>query len=189
VEFKIFWESIRRNKATARKLVELIHKKESRQHEQIKPLLNSIKQKEVDIKLLLANSNAFEEGFTNFVNQTEDVKIELQWRKELTDYFREKLQAEIGFWKEEDVKDKVKSFYISKLKPKEEPQTVPIQPKVVGRLNPNGTTSQAPPSDIKIKMVEAKIKSTNIPTPALKYILLQILEKYPITADVINESL
>ncbi len=170
------------------KLVELIHKDES-QPEQIKHLLNSIRQKEVDIKLLLATSNAFEEGFTNFVNQTEDVKIEMSWWKEITNYFSEKLPPEIGFWKEDDVKDKVKSFYISKLKPKEELQTPLVQPKVVGTLNPNGTISQTPPSDIKIKLVEAKIKSANVPTPALKYILLQVLEKYPITADVINESL
>lgn len=170
------------------KLVELIHKDES-QPEQIKHLLNSIKQKEVDIKLLLATSNAFEEGFINFVNQTDDVKIEMSWWKEITNYFSEKLPPEIGFWKEDDVKDKVKSFYISKLKPKDELQPPPAQPKVVGTLNPNGTVSQTPPSDMKIKMVEAKIKSANIPTPALKYILLQILEKYPITADIINESL
>jgi hypothetical protein len=170
------------------KLVELIHKDES-QPEQMKHLLNSIKQKEVDIKLLLSTSNAFEEGFTNFVNQTEDVKIEMSWWKEITNYFREKLPPEIGFWKEDDVKDKVKSFYISKLRPKEKPQTPPAQPKVVGTLNPNGSISPTPPSDMKIKMVEAKIKSANVPTPALKYILLQILEKYPITADVINESL
>ena len=170
------------------KLVELIHKEES-QPDQIKHLLNTIKKKEVDLKLLLATSNAFEEGFNNFVNQTEDVKIEMSWWKEITNYFSEKLPPEIGFWKEDDVKDKVKSFYISKLKPKEELQTQLAQPKVVGTLNPNGTISQTPPSDMKIKMVEAKIKSANIPTPALKYILLQILEKYPITADVINESL
>jgi len=173
------------------KLVELIHKDES-QPEQIKHLLNTIKQKEVDIRLLLATSNAFEEGFTNFVNQTEDVKIEMSWWKELADYFSERMQPEIGFWKEEDVKDKVKSFYIQKIKPKEDvqnPQTPLAQPKIVGTLNPNGAIIQTPPSDVKIKTVEAKIKSANLPSPALKYILLQILEKYPITADVINESL
>jgi len=172
------------------KLVELTHKEES-QPEQIKLLFNTIKQKEVDLKLLLATSNAFEEGFTNFVNNTEDVKIELLWWKELTNYLSEKMQPEIGFWKEEDVKDKVKSFYIHKLKRKEEPiqPQSPVQPKVVETLNPNETITQTPPSDMKIKMVEEKIKSANIPTPALKYILLQILEKYPITADVINENL
>jgi hypothetical protein len=163
------------------KLVELIHKDES-QPEQIKHLFNFIKQKEVDLKLLLANSNAFEEGFNNFVNQIEDVKIEPSWWKELVDYFNEKMQPEIGFWKEEDINDKVKSFYIHKLNPKEPPITPPqqpIAPKIIETL----------PSDTKIKMVEAKIKSANIPAPALKYILLQILEKYPVTADVINESL
>jgi hypothetical protein len=169
------------------KLVELIHKDES-QPEQIKHLLNSIKQKEVDIKLLLATSNSFEEGFSNFVNQTEDVKIKSSWWQELTDYFSEKMQPEIGFWKEEDVKDKVKSFYILKLKSQEEPH-MPQQPKIVGTQNSNANITQPPPNDKKIKMVEAKIKSANIPTPALKYILLQILEKYPVTADIINESL
>jgi len=175
-------------------IVDIIHQQETN-IDVITRLLSSIKHNRVDFQVLLANKNAFEEGFVEFVNKTEDVKIELSWWKELNEYFNEKLPSEIGFWKEDDVKDKVKSFYIHKLKPKDETSinqhpSPQVALKIVGTLNPNGTISTASqPSPMKVKMVEAKIKSANLPTPALKYVLLKVLEEYPITADLINDNL
>jgi len=160
-------------------------------------MLTLIKHNRVDFQILLANKNSFEEGFIEFVNKTDNVKIEYSWWKELNDYFKEKLQAEIGFWKEEDVKDKVKDFYIKKITPKPELKT-PLQPpqpptesKVVETIkSDNGTiTTTSQTNSTKVKMVEDKIKSANLPVPALKYVLLKVLEEYPITADLINENL
>jgi hypothetical protein len=154
--------------------------------EQIKQLLNCIKQNQLDLHRLLLTSTAFEEGFSNFVSQTEGVKIELSWWNELNNYLKT-LPKDIGFWEEVDVRDKVKSFYISKLKP-----SATQQPPSTTQANLTPTpdnTLQSPVSEEKVKLVKTKISQANLPTPALKYILLQILEKYPITADLINENM
>ena len=177
-------------------IIYVIHKQEIT-IDTIKKMLTLIKHNRVDFQILLANKNSFEEGFIEFVNKTDNVKIEYSWWKELNDYFKEKLQAEIGFWKEEDVKDKVKDFYIKKITPKPELKT-PLQPpqpptesKVVETIkSDNGTiTTTSQTNSTKVKMVEDKIKSANLPVPALKYVLLKVLEEYPITADLINENL
>jgi len=171
-------------------IVDVIHQQETN-IDVIKKMLSLIKQNRVDFQVLLANKNAFEEGFIEFVNKTDNVKIEQNWWIELNTYFKEKMPSEIGFWKEDDVKDKVKDFYIHKISPKQEtanPQL--IGPKIMGTLNPNDTISNASqPNPMKVKMVEAKIKSTTLPTPALKYLLLKVLEEYPVTADLINDNL
>ena len=172
-------------------LVDIIHKQDTN-IDVIKKLLASIKHNRVDLQILLVSKNAFEEGFSEFVNKTDNVKMEISWWKELSEYFKEKLPPEIGFWKEDDVKDKIKDFYIQKITPKPNPDPQPqiTQPKVVGTLNSNGTiSSDSQPNPMKVKMVEAKIKSANLPTPALKYVLLKVLEEFPITADLINDNL
>lgn len=153
--------------------------------EQIKSLLKLIKEYQHDLQRLLLSPNIFEKGFKNYINGVETVKIDDTWWSELSMYLSERLPGEIGFWKEADVASKVKDFYIKKITPTSvaEPTSVPspgtpVQPTVV-----------QPVSQERIHKVRNKITQANLPTPALKWILVQVLEKFPETVDVINENL
>ena len=89
------------------------------------------------------------------------------------------MQSEIGFWKENDVESKVKDFYILKTR-KPEPQPVP-NPQPMPAPNPQ-------PSPTVVSRAKNKVaNASNI--SALKNVLLQILDKYPETADIIDENL
>ena len=85
--------------------------------QQIRALLQSMKEYQHDFKLLLLSPNAFEKGFKNYINKIETVKIDESWWDELFTYFIEHLQKEIGFWTEADVASKSKDFYIKKISP------------------------------------------------------------------------
>jgi len=44
------------------------------------------------------------------------------------------------------------------------------------------------PTD-KVNAVRNKITQANLPTPALKWVLVQVLDNFPETADLINDNL
>jgi hypothetical protein len=154
--------------------------KEDTQTEQIKQLLKSIKEYQHDLQRLLLSKDTFEKGFRNFVNGIESVTIENDWWNELSKYLSERMGEEIGWWKETDVESKVKDFYIKKMQPTPQPSgTTPVPPTV---------PKPAVPID-KVNAVKNKITQANLPTPALKWVLVQVLDNFPETADLINENL
>ena len=163
-------------------IVNLVHKEDT-QTEQIKQLFKSIKEYQHDLQRLLLSKDTFEKGFRNFVNGIESVTIENDWWNELSKYLSERMGEEIGWRKETDVESKVKDFYIKKITPTQKPIS-----------QPNNTidTPAMPNSSVltdKVNAVRNKITQASLPTPELKRVLIQVLENFPETADLINENL
>jgi hypothetical protein len=173
-------------------IVEMIQKDDTAA-EQIKKINRAIQEQKFDLQKLLLNPTSFETGFKNFINKIESITIENDWWEELMKYLTQRMQSEIGWWKESDIESKVKDFYIKKVTPA--PQPKPYQPQ----SNQENTSSVAEPSladakqpvvaQEKVNSVRNKITQANLPTPALKWVLVQVLDNFPETADLINENL
>jgi hypothetical protein len=165
-------------------LVELVQKDELKE-DNVKKVLKALdRHQQFELSRVLPNSAAFEEGFKTFVQNIESVTIENDWWNELKEYLNQRMQGEIGFWKESDVESKVKDFYILKTR-KPEPVSNPEQ-------QPNSilTPQPLPPtiSDERISRARNKVaKASN----ALKLpnILQKILDRFPQVADIIDENL
>jgi organic radical activating enzyme len=167
-------------------IVNIVHREDT-QTEQIKQLLKSIKEYQHDLQRLLLSKDTFEKGFRTFVNGIESVTIENNWWDELSKYLSERMGEEIGWWKEADVESKIKDFYIRKMTPA--PQ---FNPKLTSQSSGNliiQSTIEVPVSIDKVNEVRNKITQTNLPTPALKWVLVQVLDNFPQTADLIKENL
>ena len=93
---------------------------------------------------------------------------------------------EIGWWKEADVESKVKDFYIKKMTPAPQPNP---QPTPQPSDSPVPTTPKTPVPTDRVNAVRNKITQANLPTPALKWVLVQVLDNFPETAYLINENL
>ncbi len=162
-------------------IVNVVHKEDA-QTEQIKQLLKSIKEYQHDLQRLLLSKDTFEKGFRTFVNGIESVTIENDWWNELSKYLSERMGEEIGWWKEADVESKVKDFYIKKMTPAPQPNPQPTQPSI-------GNPGKVPVPTDKVNAVRNKITQANLPTPALKWVLVQVLDNFPETVDLINDNL
>jgi hypothetical protein len=149
-------------------IVNVVHKQDTKP-EQIRQLLKYIKEYQYDLQRLLLNKDTFEKGFRDFINEIETVTIENDWWNELSKYLSECMGEEIGWWKEADVESKVKDFYIKKMTPASQPNT-------------------PAPTD-KVNAVRNKIIQANLATSTLKRILVQILDNFPETVDLIDKNL
>lgn len=165
-------------------LVELIQKEELKD-DTVKRILKSTELQKFELQRALLNNSAFEEGFKKFIQEIESVSIEDNWWSELKEYLNQKLQSEIGFWKESDVESKVKDFYIQKTR---KPEPKPIDNP---QPSPELLNQPAPVVTIqKISRVKDKIaKASNFSPIVLKNVLLQVLDKFPETVDIIDENL
>ncbi len=155
--------------------------------QQIRALLQSMKEYQHDFKLLLLSPNAFEKGFKNYINKIETVKIDESWWDELFTYFIEHLQKEIGFWTEADVASKSKDFYIKKISPVQTSSSSVPKPYPTTLPTPNIVAVTVP--EEKVRKVRNKITEVNLSVSDLKRILVQIIDKFPETVDVIEENL
>ena len=167
-------------------IVNIVHREDT-QTEQIKQLLKSIKEYQHDLQRLLLSKDTFEKGFRTFVNGIDSVTIDINWCNELSKYLSERMGEETGWWKEADVESKIKDFYIRKMTPA--PQ---FNPKLTSQSSGNliiQSTLEVPVSIDKVNEVRNKITQTNLPTPALKWVLVQVLDNFPQTADLIKENL
>jgi hypothetical protein len=167
-------------------IANMVHKDDT-QTEQIKQLLKSIKEYQHDLQRLLLSKETFEKGFRNFVNGIESVTIENDWWNELSKYLSERMGEEIGWWKEVDVESKVKDFYIKRMTPAPQPNPQPTTQSDDSSV-PQPTLKKPVPTD-KVNAVRNKITQANLPTPALKWVLVQVLDNFPETADLINDNL
>lgn len=165
-------------------LVELIQKDELKE-DMVKKVLKVTTLLQFELSRALLNTSAFEEGFKSFIQNIESVTIENDWWNELKEYLTQRMQGEIGFWKENDVESKIKDFYIQKTrKPEPKPEPTP-QPNPVPASPSQPITSIEKVSRARNKVANA----SNTSSIALKNVLLQILEKFPQTADIIDENL
>ena len=168
-------------------LVDMVQKDDTTT-DQIKKVNKAMQEQELDLQKLLLTSTAFENGFRNFINKIESVKIENDWWNDLSKYLSERMPNEIGWWKESDVESKVKDFYIKKVSPAPQPKPYP-QPENPDKPSIVVEPQQPLVSKEKVNTVRNRITQANLPTPALKWVLVQVLDNFPETADLINENL
>jgi len=165
-------------------IVELLATEEPTQ-EKISATLDTLRSNEYDILELVQKKDAYEKGFLNFIKRVEDVQLKEEWMPELlNEFLPSALQSDISFWNEQDVKDKVKSFYIKKITP------APAAPQGTPALNNSVPPPPAlpPPPPETLAKVKTKIKSaSNI--DKLRATLEQVLEKFPGTATLIESTL
>jgi hypothetical protein len=162
-------------------LVELIQKEELKE-DVVKKVLKAIELHKFELSRILFKTAAFEEGFKSFIQNIESVTIENDWYDDLKEYLNQRMQGEIGFWKESDVESKVKDFYIHKTR---KPEPIP-QPSPIPTLQPTSPTN----SDERVSRAKNKVlKASNTDSIKLKNVLSLILEKYPQVADIIDENL
>jgi len=177
-------------------IVDLVHKEET-QPDQIKKVLKSIQDYSFELQRLLINKSGFKEGFKNYIGKIESVNIENDWWYELTEYLSQRMPNEIGWWKESDVESKVKDYYIQKTRPTTQITTPILKPVEETSLSSNNNNNNLvvnepiakPFNSEKANTVKIKLTQANMPTPALKWILVQVLENFPETADIIDSNL
>jgi hypothetical protein len=162
-------------------IAELIEREETPQ-DIVETLLAILKESEFDIVEVIRKTDVYESGFTNFVKNIEDVQLKDEWIAELNEFLTGALQADAGLWKEQDVKDKVKSFYIKKIAPP------PTQPPPNPQPEQEASSVEKSPPTERIAIVRAKIKSADN-MDKMRTTLELVLEKCPATADVIESNL
>jgi hypothetical protein len=232
-------------------LVELIQKDELK-GDVIKRVLKAIEQHKFELSRVLLNTTAFEEGFKTFVQNIKDVTIKDKWWDDLKTDLNQKMQGEIGFWKESDVETAILRFSIKKNE-KDEVKNITVSPnstsaekgkaqsfyanvEITGnatkdvtwtveggnassidnfgvlKIDANETSTSltvkatskfdsakigiatvsvtSPVSEDKVQKAKEKVAKAKNDSPIiLKNILLQILEKFPQVAEIIDENL
>jgi hypothetical protein len=173
--------------------------KEDTQTEQIKQLLKSIKEYQHDLQRLLLSKDTFEKGFRNFFKNLDGVDIDAIWWNELLEYFKQTLQSEIGWWKETDVENAVLRFCNKKMQEMQEMQEKQEEEEEQNEqdnsdIGNKKTDERVDDEKVKTKTQKAqdtvvKVSQANLQSVQLKLILIEVLNNFPETADLINENL
>ena len=118
------------------------------------------------------NSGNYREGFVNFINSIEEVELQPEWWDELEEELNH-MQSEIAFRKEEDVKNRVMSFYINKIK---KPEPV-VQPLMAAEGEPV-PTPVIPKTD-DIKKAKTLVREQTMPSMMWQKVVLDLIEEHP----------
>jgi hypothetical protein len=147
--------------------------------DKIKSLYKSLDSNRVELNALLTKASNYETGFIAFVESIDDVTIKKEWWNDMMDSVNT-LQSEIAFRKESDVKDKIKSFFIRKIKGNTTPgYALPNKPINVVKEKPVDLIHQA----------RKKVQMTNMPNKMWQNVLLELIDKFPDAAEYIDKSL
>lgn len=160
---------------------------ESYQLPKIKELLKEIKNDQIDLYVLLTNSDNYKEGFTNFINDIQGVDLKEEWWGELEEELSH-LQSEIAFRREEDVKSCVMGFYISKIKeptPSEQPTSV--IDSTGGQIVSEPNIPKPAPDEIR--QAKNLVREQNMPSMMWKTFVLEIIEEHPEISKFISNYL
>jgi hypothetical protein len=148
--------------------------------DKIKALYKNLDSNRVELNALFTKASNYENGFIAFVESIEDVTIKKEWWNDMMDAVNT-LQSEIAFRKESDVKDKIKSFFIRKIKgDKLQSYVKPVQPIPV--------IKEMPSIDF-VQQARKKVQMTNMPNKMWQNVLLELIDKYPVAAEYIDKSL
>ena len=162
------------------KLTELI-KDDTMKAELVNSTLHLINSYSYDLKDAI-NPQNFEEGFRYFIKDESAIEIQDDWWIELRDFLNQTLQ-ESGRWQDVEVLQSANRFYKEKTK-KPDPQPEPIP---LPTPTPTLQTTSVTPFE-KISSAKSKIDKPNN-AAKLSKILMQILEMFPQTADIIDDNL
>jgi len=117
------------------------------------------------------NGGNYKEGFNNFIKSVEIVNLQDSEIEEAMTYLYGHLEGEVGLWSELDVKDKLKNWRMSLIKPVTPPPYIPDDddndPPIVND----------PPVVINQKRDKLKEKLKFMPSAELKDVISEIVEK------------
>ena len=148
----------------------------------IKELYREIKNNQIDLYKLLSDQKNYEEGFCEFIKSIEGVDIQEDWWSELEEEL-DTMQSEIAFRKEEDVKNRVLQFYISKLTPKKETSSETSRKIDYGETNEDTSVvieaRVQMPDDNTLRRAKNLVKAQTMPSMMWQKIVLDMLDDHP----------
>lgn len=170
----LYCNKIKEKESCAKAIKDLINlfNQDSYSLDKIKLLYGEIKNEQVDLFKLLAKSDNYKEGFTNFINDIKEVELQPEWWDELEEELSH-LQSEIAFRREEDVRSCVMSFYINKIR---KPEPV-VQP--TGVSEPATMPVPAPPKTDDIKKAKILVREQTMPSMMWQKVVLDLIEEHP----------
>jgi hypothetical protein len=150
--------------------------------EKIKAIYKALESNRVELNLLLTKAANYEAGFIAFVDSIEEATIQKEWWQEMMEEVNT-LPSEIAFRKEADVRQKIVSFYIRKIKP------TPVPPGP--GPDPVPPTPPEPPMQPPnyVKDAKDKVKVTNMPNMMWQKVILELIDEYPNVAEFIDKYL
>ena len=102
--------------------------------------------------LLIPSADNFHKGFVNYMQSIDNVNVKDEEVEEALKYLHEHLESEVGMWTEEEVKDKLKDWRISKSTPTPTPTpSAQPQPPVI----PTSPIQPVNPDELKKKRNKA----------------------------------
>lgn len=170
----LYCEKIKEKQSCAKAIKDLItlFNQDSYSLDKIKSLLNEIKTDQIDLYKLLASSGNYREGFVSFINGIEEVELQPEWWDELEGELNH-MQSEIAFRKEEDVKSRVMSFYINKIKKPE-----PVIQSVISADDGSLPAPVIPKTD-DIKKAKTLVREQTMPSMMWQKVVLDLIEEHP----------
>lgn len=170
----LYCNKIKEKESCAKAIKDLINlfNQDSYSLDKIKLLYGEIKNEQVDLFKLLAKSDNYKEGFTNFINDIKEVELQPEWWDELEEELSH-LQSEIAFRREEDVRSCVMSFYINKIR---KPEPV-VQP--TGVSEPATMPVPVPPKTDDIKKAKTLVREQTMPSMMWQKVVLDLIEEHP----------
>lgn len=155
----------------------------------IKELLKEIKNDQIDLYVLLTNNQNYKNGFNNFIHSIEEVELKEEWLDDLEEDLSH-MQSEIAFRREEDVKSRVMSFYINKIKTPAQPVYPTVDP-----FGPNQPVAPvapiyAPaPAQDQIRKAKNLVKEQTMPSMMWQKVVLDMIESHPEVSQFVIDYL
>ncbi len=173
----LYCSNIKEKDSCANAIKDLINlfNQDSYSLDKIKSLYAEIKINQVDLYKLLAKSDNYKEGFSNFINGIKEVELQSEWWDELEEELSH-LQSEIAFRREEDVKSCVMSFYINKIK---KPEPVNTNNFIADPGFNSGGINFEVPKEEDIKAAKGLVREQTMPSMMWQKVMLDLLDEHP----------
>ena len=153
----------------------------------IKELLKEIKNDQIDLYVLLTNNQNYKNGFNNFIHSIEEVELKEEWLDELEEDLSH-MQSEIAFRREEDVKSRVMSFYINKIKTPAHPVSPPVDPFDQDQPVVPVTPVFVPAQD-QIRKAKNLVREQTMPSMMWQKVVLDMIESHPEVSQFVIDYL
>lgn len=155
----------------------------------IKELLKEIKNDQIDLYVLLTNNQNYKNGFNNFIHSIEEVELKDEWLEELEEDLSH-MQSEIAFRREEDVKSRVMSFYINKIKTPKQPIYPTVDPFDPNQpVAPVAPVYSSAPAQDQIRKAKNLVKEQTMPSMMWQKVVLDMIESHPEVSQFVIDYL
>ena len=155
----------------------------------IKELLKEIKNDQIDLYVLLTNNQNYKNGFNNFIHSIEEVELKDEWLEELEEDLSH-MQSEIAFRREEDVKSRVMSFYINKIKTPKQPIYPTVDPFDPNQpVAPVAPVYSSAPAQDQIRKAKNLVKEQTMPSMMWQKVVLDMIVSHPEVSQFVIDYL